>query len=237
MTKMMPDLEGYFRGLAPDTDALLRELEAEAARESIPIVGPVVGELLFVLTRATGAKTILELGTATGYSGIFLGRACAQIPGRVISLELDDAMANRARGNLARAGLTEVVEVRVGEALKLMAEMSETFDLIFLDIDKESYLPALSLLPAPPALGRPPGGGQRRLFRGGGFQPRTCGQPRLARRPPAELSAPPLPGTRRPGPGGEGRAVRAALVGAHLGVRPACGAAQAALGPAPTARR
>ena len=128
MTKMMPDLEGYFRGLAPDSDALLRELEAEAEQESIPIVGPVVGELLFVLTRATGAKTILELGTATGYSGIFLGRACAQIPGRVISLELDESMAQRAQGNFARAGLTEVVEVRVGEALKLMAEMSETFE-------------------------------------------------------------------------------------------------------------
>jgi predicted O-methyltransferase YrrM len=144
MTKMMPDLEGYFRGLAPDSDALLLELEAEATRESIPIVGPVVGELLFILARATGAARILELGTATGYSGIFLGRACAGIPGRVISLELDESMANRARGNLARAGLSEVVEVRVGEALKLMAEMSETFDLIFLDIDKESYLPALS---------------------------------------------------------------------------------------------
>ena len=77
MTKMMPDLEGYFRGLAPDSDALLLELEAEATRESIPIVGPVVGELLFVLARATGAARILELGTATGYSGIFLGRACA----------------------------------------------------------------------------------------------------------------------------------------------------------------
>jgi caffeoyl-CoA O-methyltransferase len=144
MSNMIPDLEGYFRGLVPDSDALLRELEAEAERESIPIVGPVVGELLFVLARATGAARILELGTATGYSGIFLGRACAPLPGRVVSLELDDATANRARGNLARAGLSEVVEVRVGEALKLMAGMSETFDLAFLDIDKESYLPALS---------------------------------------------------------------------------------------------
>ena len=100
MTKMMPDLEGYFRGLAPDSDALLLELEAEATRESIPIVGPVVGELLFVLARATGAKTILELGTATGYSGIFLGRACARIPGRVISLELDECHGQPGPGQL-----------------------------------------------------------------------------------------------------------------------------------------
>jgi caffeoyl-CoA O-methyltransferase len=155
MSNMIPDLEGYFRGLAPDSDALLRELEAEAERESIPIVGPVVGELLFVLAQATGAARILELGTATGYSGIFLGRACAGIKGRVVSLELDEAMARRARGNLARAGLTGVVEVRVGEALKLMAEMSDTFDLVFLDIDKESYHPALTLC--------------RRLLRPGGL--------------------------------------------------------------------
>lgn len=141
---MIPDLEGYFRSLTPPGDALLLELEQEAQRESIPIVGPVVGELLFILARATGASRILELGTATGYSGIFLGRACAEINGRVVSLEYDEAMADRARANFARAGLTDVVEVRVGEALNLMAGMSETFDLIFLDIDKESYLPALS---------------------------------------------------------------------------------------------
>ncbi len=144
MSTMMPDLEGYFRDLAPRTDALLQELEAEADRESIPIVGPVVGELLFILARATNAARILELGTATGYSGTFLGRACAGVHGRVLSLEHDEAMAARARSNLARAGLAEVVEVRVGEALQLMAALSETFDLIFLDIDKESYLPALS---------------------------------------------------------------------------------------------
>jgi caffeoyl-CoA O-methyltransferase len=144
MSAMIPDLEGYFRGLVPPGDALLQELEQEAERESIPIVGPVVGELLFILARATGAASILELGTATGYSAIFLGRACAEIDGRVVSLEFDEAMAARARTNLAKAGLADVVEVRVGEALNLMAGMSETFDLIFLDIDKESYLPALS---------------------------------------------------------------------------------------------
>ncbi len=144
MCAMIPDLEGYFRGLVPQVDDLLTELEQEASRAAIPIVGPVVGELLYILARVTNAARILELGTATGYSGIFFGRACAENNGRVVSLELDEAMAARARGNLARAGLADVVEVRVGEALELMAQMNETFDLIFLDIDKESYLPALS---------------------------------------------------------------------------------------------
>jgi caffeoyl-CoA O-methyltransferase len=144
MCAMIPDLEGYFRGLVPAGDDLLMELEQEATRESIPIVGPVVGELLFILARVTNAARILELGTATGYSGIFFGRAAKENSGRVLSLEHDAAMAARARANLARAGLADVVEVREGEALELMAGTGETFDLIFLDIDKESYLPALS---------------------------------------------------------------------------------------------
>ena len=130
MTGMISDPETYFRGLVPPRDDLLLELEQEAARESIPIVGPVVGQLLFILARATGAARILELGTATGYSGIFLGRAGAKNQGRVVTLEHDEALAARARANLARAGLSEVVEVRVGEALKLMAEMSGPFDLV-----------------------------------------------------------------------------------------------------------
>jgi caffeoyl-CoA O-methyltransferase len=154
MSVMIPDLEGYFQGFIPPRDALLLELEEEAAREVIPIVGPVVGELLYILARLSGARNILELGTATGYSAIYLARALP-LGGRLISLELNPDMAQRARANFSRAGLTECIEVRVGQALELMADMSETFDLIFLDIDKDSYLPALAHC--------------RRLLRGGGL--------------------------------------------------------------------
>lgn len=143
MSRMTPELEGYFRGFVPPRDELLLKLEQEAEREGIPIVGPVVGELLFILARATGASQILELGTATGYSTIYLGRACAPHQGRVLTLEQDEALAVRARANFLKAGLAHLMEVRVGEALKLMAAMAGPFDFIFLDIDKESYLPAL----------------------------------------------------------------------------------------------
>ena len=143
MSRMLPDLEGYFRSFVPPRDRLLLDLEEEAGREGIPIVGPVVGELLFILARATAAAKVLELGTSTGYSAIYLGRACHPEQGRVITLEQDAAMAARARANLDKAGLGKRVEVRVGSALELMAKMSGPFDLIFLDIDKESYLPAL----------------------------------------------------------------------------------------------
>ncbi len=144
MSVMIPDLENYFRGFVPPRDALLLELEEEAARESIPIVGPVVGELLYILGRISGAKNILELGTASGYSAIYLARALPP-GGKVVTLELSEDMAQRAKANFARAGLADLVEVRLGQALDLMAAMTESFfDLIFLDIDKESYLPALA---------------------------------------------------------------------------------------------
>lgn len=143
MSIMIPDPENYFRGFIPPRDALLLELEEEAAREGIPIVGPVVGELLYILARLSGAKNILELGTASGYSAIYLARALAP-GGKVITLELSEDMARRAKANFARAGLGEQIEVRLGQALDLMAAMTGTFDLIFLDIDKESYLPALA---------------------------------------------------------------------------------------------
>jgi predicted O-methyltransferase YrrM len=142
MSVMIPDMENYFRGFIPPRDALLLALEEEAARESIPIVGPVVGELLYILARVTGARNILELGTASGYSGIYLARALPP-GGKLITLELSDAMASRGRANFLKAGLDQLVEVREGQALDLMAAMNGTFDLIFLDIDKESYASAL----------------------------------------------------------------------------------------------
>jgi caffeoyl-CoA O-methyltransferase len=144
MGAMIADLEAHFREFIPPRDELLRKLEEEARQENIPIVGPVVGELLFILARATQARQILELGAATGYSAIYLARGCEPHNGRVVTLESDPVMATRARDNCVRAGLEERVEVWEGEALVLMDGMTGPFDLIFLDIDKESYLPALT---------------------------------------------------------------------------------------------
>ncbi|MFP3868145.1 MAG: O-methyltransferase [Desulfobacteraceae bacterium] len=143
MSKMISDLKSYFKDFVPSRDELLVELEQEAEQEKIPIVGPVVGELLFILARALGAQNILELGTATGYSTIYLAQALDTPRGRVITLEQDDHLARRARTNFVRAGLESRIEIRVGEAISLMAALSGPFDLIFMDIDKEGYLPAL----------------------------------------------------------------------------------------------
>ena len=143
MSQMMPHLESYFRGFVPRRDALLLEMETEAKAEEIPIVGPLVGELLFILARATGAVNLLELGTAIGYSTIHLARACQPALGRVVTLEWEESMAARARINFVKAGLARQIEIQTGDALQLMAKMDGPFDFIFMDIDKEAYLPAL----------------------------------------------------------------------------------------------
>jgi len=143
MCAMIADLEAHFREFLPPRDELLLRLEEEARQENIPIVGPLVGELLFILARATQAQRLLELGAATGYSAIYLARGSEPQNGRVVTLESDPQMAARAQANCAAAGLGDRVEVRQGEALALMEGMGGPFDFIFLDIDKESYLPAL----------------------------------------------------------------------------------------------
>jgi caffeoyl-CoA O-methyltransferase len=141
---MIADLEGHFRELVPGRDDLLLALEQEAREEGIPIVGPVVGHLLYLLVCAGKARSVLELGTATGYSAIFLGRACRENGGRLTTLEWDPDLAERARVNLRRAGLSTVVEVQVGSALEWLEPGEGPYDLIFMDLDKEYYLPALA---------------------------------------------------------------------------------------------
>lgn len=139
MPMIVSDPESYFRGLLPPRTDLLQRLEQEAQAEKIPIVGPMVGELLHVLVRAGQAENILELGTAIGYSAIYLASAAAVHGGRVISVDSDAAMAERARTNLREAGLLDTVEVRVGDAVRLTAALAGPLDFIFLDIDKPDY--------------------------------------------------------------------------------------------------
>jgi predicted O-methyltransferase YrrM len=147
MSKIVDQPENYFNELIPARDELLLELllelEAEAGRESIPIVGPVVGELLFILAGAMKAQSILEIGTATGYSAIYLARGCASAKGRVITLEFDSSKAARARKNFEKAGLGQRVEVRVGDALETLSRLDDEFDLVFIDIEKKDYAKVL----------------------------------------------------------------------------------------------
>jgi predicted O-methyltransferase YrrM len=144
MPPIVDQPEAYFLNFVPPRDELLQRLEAEATLEDIPIVGPVVGELLYILARAAEARRIMELGTATGYSAIYLGRAAAATGGRLVTLEAHREMARRAEANLREAGLAEVAEVVCGDALEaLAAAPAGSLDLVFMDIEKRDYARAL----------------------------------------------------------------------------------------------
>lgn len=139
MSGLIDNPEEYFRQFVPERDQLLIELEEEARKEKIPIVGPIVGELLHILARATQAERILELGTATGYSTIFLARAFASARGRLVTIDNDPDMAARAETNFRRAGLDQQIDMIVGDAQEKLSQMNKSFDFIFLDIEKEHY--------------------------------------------------------------------------------------------------
>jgi predicted O-methyltransferase YrrM len=129
--------------LVPEDPALDAALRASAAAGLPSInVSPAQGKLLTLLAQVQGARSILEIGTLGGYSTIWLARALSA-GGRLVTLELDPGHAEVARANIVRAGLGDVVEVRVGVALdtlrQIAAEGRGPFDLIFIDADKPSY--------------------------------------------------------------------------------------------------
>src|SRR2546426_10028698 len=128
--------------LVPSDPPLEAAIEASSKAGLPPInVTPNQGKLLHLLARARGARSILEIGTLGGYSAIWLARALPK-DGRLITLEAEPKHAEVARSNILRAGLAEVVEVRLGPALetlpKIAAERRPPFDLIFIDADKVS---------------------------------------------------------------------------------------------------
>ena len=108
-------------------------------------VGYEVGIFLNTLIKSAESKTILELGTSYGYSTIFLAEAARATGGKVISLEIQPDKADYTQKKLLQAGLTEVVEIRVGDALESLQKSSETFDFVLLDIWKRFYVPCFEL--------------------------------------------------------------------------------------------
>jgi predicted O-methyltransferase YrrM len=124
--------------LVPDDEALRGALDAaEAAGLPAIQVSPPQGRLLALLVRAIGARNVLEFGTLGGYSTILMAR---ELPGggRLITLEANPDYAEVAQGSIERAGLADVVELRVGPALETLVEMDGEgpFDLVFIDADK-----------------------------------------------------------------------------------------------------
>ena len=137
-------IENYLYSLLPPRDEVLAAMEAEAARRDIPIVGPAVASVLHQLALISRAKTIFEMGSAIGYSTIWWARAVGN-GGRVIYTDGDRKNADEARGYFERAGVANCITIHVGDALELLSEQKQEFDIIFCDVDKEDYPRALRL--------------------------------------------------------------------------------------------
>ena len=138
-------VENYMYSLLPARDEVLAEMEAQAAKRNIPIVGPLVGRLLYLIASVSGARRIFEMGSAIGYSTIWWARGVGP-QGKVIYTDGDSMNAVEARRYFDRAHVSERVEVHTGDALEILSEQkSGEFDIIFCDIDKEEYPRAMKL--------------------------------------------------------------------------------------------
>jgi predicted O-methyltransferase YrrM len=126
-------LQAYMEALLPERDSVLTALEREAERDSVPIVGPHEGVLLFLLARAAGARRVLELGTATGYSGLWLIRGAGQ-GASLVTVEQDAQRAARARRSFADGAPGVTVEVVEEDALAVLDRLGGPFDLVFNDL-------------------------------------------------------------------------------------------------------
>ena len=148
---LRPDQERYLDRLLPPRDAVLAEIDAAAADEDIPISDPEVGRLLEVLAATTGAKRIVEVGTAIGYGTLCLARGAPEA--RVVTLDKDGERLARARAWLQRAGVAERVELVEGEALAVVDQLEGPFELAYVDAVKTDYRRYLDRLLPKMALG------------------------------------------------------------------------------------
>ncbi len=136
------DVDQYLYSLLPRRDAVLREIEAYARAHRVPIIGPAVARLLALLTQISGAKRIFEMGSAIGYSTIWLARAAG--PGAEIHYtDGNPENARRAARYFRRAGISYRIRIHTGYAQDILKKTRGEFDLIFNDVDKRQYPAAL----------------------------------------------------------------------------------------------
>jgi predicted O-methyltransferase YrrM len=146
MGQIVPDpIEAYLARLNRQADPVLDAIARAGVERNLPLVDAEVGALLRVLAITAGATRMLEIGTAIGYSTIWLAGALPAT-GTLFTIEMNADRAGEAKGNIARAGLADRVIVMVGDANLLVAKLAGPFDLIFQDGDKRLYEPMLDRL-------------------------------------------------------------------------------------------
>jgi len=136
------DVDKYIYELLPDRDPVVSEIEAYAAEHRVPIIGPAVARLLTLLVQVSRATRIFEMGSAIGYSTIWLARAAGP-KAQVFYTDGNPENARRAQEYFKKAGVAKRIKLQVGNALELVKKTSGKFDFIFNDVDKHQYPDAL----------------------------------------------------------------------------------------------
>ena len=136
------ELQDYLREYLPPRRAPFTAMEELAAERQFPIVGPLVGRLLALLTRLVGARCVLDMGSGFGYSACWFATALPA-GGKVTCIEQSNEDAAAARRNLSQANPDVAGEVLVGDALALIDDLPGPFDIIFIDVEKSRYPLAL----------------------------------------------------------------------------------------------
>ena len=138
-------VDDYLYSMLPKRDEVLTEMEDYATEHNIPIVGPAVARVLQQLALTIKARNIFELGSAIGYSTIWWAEAVGD-EGKVTYTDGDSKNAERARAYFARAAVAKRVVLRTGDALEILSEEKQEFDIIFNDVDKDDYPRVLRLV-------------------------------------------------------------------------------------------
>ena len=122
----------------------MRNIERDAERRFLPIIGPEKARVLAKLVREVNPKRVLEIGTLIGYSTIVIAKELGD-ESEIITIEIDEDEAGVAEKNILKAGVKPRIKVIVGDALKVIPSLKGGFDLLFIDADKREYLSYLKL--------------------------------------------------------------------------------------------
>lgn len=139
-----PEIDAYLHELTPERSEILAEMEALAADQMFPAVGPLVGRVLYQYARISGARVIFELGSGFGYSAFWMALAIPD-DGQIICTEFDKSKAETGMRFLERAKLRHKVIYEVGDAIESFHRYQGPFDMIFCDLDKHQYPKALTM--------------------------------------------------------------------------------------------
>lgn len=128
-------------------DKVIGEVEEQCRAERVPMLGPDKAKLLASCIEKAKPSVIVECGTAIGYSGLWICRVLQTIgTGKLITVEIEDANAERARANFERAGVSDLVDSRIGDAAEVLKTIEEPVDFLFLDNNKDGYFPCFQAI-------------------------------------------------------------------------------------------